>query len=246
MNKASFIRKPILFESHFTQLPNLWARDCRLGWRAKGILLFLMSHQNGWRTSLEHLANEGPDGLAAIRTAINELEAMGYLRRETTQTSSDWIITDPFELGKALAGAQDTFDFTRDTCENRSYDTFENRTLKNTNLKNTNKEYIQNDFQLFWDVYPRKVGRGAAQKALVKALKKATISKILSGAENYAKSGKLPEMQFIPHAATWLNQERWDDVVEHSATTRTSTSIAQDIIERSRQMSSHARGEIET
>lgn len=246
MNKASFIRKPILFESHYTQVPNLWARDCRLGWRARGILLFLMSHQNGWRTSLEHLSNEGPDGLAAIRTAINELEAVGYLRRETTQTSSDWIITDPFELGKELASEQDTFDFTKDTCENRSYDTFENRTLKNTNIKNTKEEYIQSDFQLFWEVYPRKVGRGAAQKAFVKALKIASISQILSGAKNYAKNDNLPEMQFIPHAATWLNQERWDDVVEHSAATKTSTSIAQDIIHRSRQMGLQPRGEIES
>jgi hypothetical protein len=245
MNKASFIRKPILFESHYTQLPNLWARDCRLGWRARGILLFLMSHQNGWRTSLEHLANEGPDGLAAIRTAINELEAVGYLRRETTQTSSDWIITDPFEEKNELSGLEDNFDFIEDNCENRSYDTFENRTLKNTNLKNTNKEYINDDFNLFWDAYPRKVGRGAAQKAFAKATKIASVNQILSGVINYAKSGSLPEMQFIPHASTWLNQERWDDVVEHSAATKTSTSIAQDIIQRSRQMSSQSRQEIE-
>lgn len=246
MNKASFIRKPILFESHYTQLPNLWARDCRLGWRARGIILFLMSHQNGWRTSLEHLANEGPDGLAAIRTAIKELEAAGYLKRESTQTSSNWIITDPFALEKNTHNQEDDFDFTTDTCENRSYDAFENQTLKNTNIKNTNKEYIQNDFQLFWDVYPRKVGRGAAQKAFAKATKTTPVAQIISGVMNYANSGNLPEMQFIPHASTWLNQERWDDVVEHSAATKTSTSIAKDIIERSRLMSSNMGKEIES
>lgn len=245
MNKASFIRKPILFESHYTQLPNLWARDERLGWRAKGILLFLMSHKNGWRTSLEHLASEGPDGLTAIRTAIKELESVGYLKRETTQTSSDWIISDPFASENRMVEHQDAFDFDEDTFENHTYDAFENQTLKNTNIKNNNKEYTTNNFETFWELYPRKVGRGAAEKAFTKAVAKSSSEVILQGAISYANSKALPEMQFIPHASTWLNQERWLDVVEHSAASTSTTSVAEDIIRRSRMMGSQTDKELE-
>jgi hypothetical protein len=246
MRRASFIRKPVLFETNYTQLPNLWARDERIGWRAKGILLFLMSHKNGWRTSLEHLANEGPDGLAAIRTAINELEQVGYLKRETTQTSSDWIISDPFTSENQMVEDEDTFDFSEDTSENRSYLTFENQRLNKTNIKNTNKEYIASEFETFWKLYPRKVGRGAAEKAFTKALLKSSADEIMSGLMNYAQSRNLPEMQFIPHAATWLNQERWADVVEHSAASSTTSSVAEDIIRRSRLIGEQLGKEIES
>lgn len=246
MRKASFIRKPVLFESNYTQLPNLWARDERIGWRAKGILLFLMSHKNGWRTSLEHLANEGPDGLAAIRTAINELETIGYLKRETSQTSSDWIITDPFTSENQMVQSDYAFDFSEDTFENRSHLTFENQRLNKTNIKNTNKEYIAGEFDNFWILYPRKVGRGAAQKAFEKALAKFTADEIMAGVINYSQSRTLPEMQFIPHAATWLNQERWADVIEHSAAATTTSTVAEDIIRRSRSLGKESSKEIES
>jgi len=246
MRRASFIRKPVLFETNYTQLPNLWARDERIGWRAKGILLFLMSHKNGWRTSLEHLANEGPDGLAAIRTAINELEQVGYLKRETTQTSSDWIISDPFTSENQMVEDEDAFDFSEDTSENRSYLTFENQRLNKTNIKNTNKEYIASEFESFWKLYPRKVGRGAAEKAFTKALSKSSADEIMSGLMNYAQSRALPEMQFIPHAATWLNQERWTDIVEHSAAASSTSSVAEDIIRRSRLIGEQLGKEIES
>ena len=58
--------------------------------------------------------------------------------------------------------------------------------------------------------YPRRVGKLAAMKAYQKALTVATAAEILAGVEEYLKH--LPEdVQFIAHAATWLNQGRWMD-----------------------------------
>ena len=67
------------------------------------------------------------------------------------------------------------------------------------------------DFELWYAAYPRKVARGAAERAFAKAIKIAAIEDLIAGATRYAKavSGKEPE--FVAHPATWLNGKRWLD-----------------------------------
>ena len=67
------------------------------------------------------------------------------------------------------------------------------------------------DFIEFYDAYPRHVGKQAAARAFKKAAKKVSPSVIITAAERLAADPNLPEKQFIPHPATWLNQGRWDD-----------------------------------
>jgi hypothetical protein len=69
-------------------------------------------------------------------------------------------------------------------------------------------------FEAFWDMYPRKVGKGAARKAWKSATKRATgvmINLALSVQKHAGMFDK--ETQFIPHPTTWLNQERWEDEI---------------------------------
>lgn len=88
-------------QDHFTIVPNGWLRDARLSRRARGLLFELMSHEPGWETSAERLAKAGTEGVAALKSALKELEARGYLVRETTRdgrgrlTGTRYIITDP-------------------------------------------------------------------------------------------------------------------------------------------------------
>jgi hypothetical protein len=240
MKQVSFLRKPVAFEGRYTAIPNTWARDERLGYRAKGILLLLMSHQSGWRISLEHLANDGPDGMTAVRTAIGQLQDNGYLVRRLIKDErqriegSEWIIHDPFD-GENLKTENRTENLTTENPPT------ENRRLKKPNIKETNnkkpKELSYTDvFESFWQMYPRKIGKGATKAAFDKALGKATAEEILDGCTQYAQSGKLPEMQFIPHPTTWLNQERWLDDLTGLATKRNPTTTAVDILRRSAEM----------
>jgi len=67
------------------------------------------------------------------------------------------------------------------------------------------------DFDAFWEQYPRKVGKIDALKAYTKAVKVAGVEPVLLGVKRYAADPNLPERQFIPNPATWLNQGRWDD-----------------------------------
>ena len=66
-------------------------------------------------------------------------------------------------------------------------------------------------FNDFWNIYPRKQGKGKAKEAFIKASKLEDVELILQGAERYATDRNLPDPKFIPLPATWLNQERWDD-----------------------------------
>jgi hypothetical protein len=76
----------------------------------------------------------------------------------------------------------------------------------------------------FWEWYPRKVGKGAARRAWVRALGKAGSADVLiDGAKREQaalvarRRNPRPEdrgrdlLEFVPHPATWLNQERWSD-----------------------------------
>ena len=70
------------------------------------------------------------------------------------------------------------------------------------------------DFELFWKHYPKKVAKADARKAWLqtKGVRPDTnqiIEAVTANCrtESWTKSGG----QFIPHAATWLRGERWDD-----------------------------------
>ena len=72
-------------------------------------------------------------------------------------------------------------------------------------------------FVQFWRAYPRKVAKPVAMKAFAKALQGGTsLVTILAALDRHKRSPQWikDNGQFIPHPATWLNQERWNDVVE--------------------------------
>lgn len=72
-------------------------------------------------------------------------------------------------------------------------------------------------FDEFWKCYPKKIGKGYARKIFLKfkpsrELLQKIIEKVtlLKETEQWKKD----HGQFIPHPATWLNREGWDDEVE--------------------------------
>lgn len=66
-------------------------------------------------------------------------------------------------------------------------------------------------FDEFWSVWPRKEGKANAVKAYEKALKRISEPELLEKVRAYVSSPARPEVRFVPHAATWLNGERWLD-----------------------------------
>lgn len=65
-------------------------------------------------------------------------------------------------------------------------------------------------FEEFWKLYPRKVAKLEAKKAWEKMAGESRLKAILM-IPLHAK--KWTDLQFIPHAATWLRGERYDDEI---------------------------------
>lgn len=77
---------------------------------------------------------------------------------------------------------------------------------------------LAEDFNQWYAIYPKHVGRGAAVNSYTKARKNgATVEQLKAGATQYAAERKGQDSQFTAAPATWLNQERWTD--EHPTPT---------------------------
>jgi len=64
-------------------------------------------------------------------------------------------------------------------------------------------------FLEFWHEYPRKVGKGAAEKAWDHIHPDVVLADRILAAVASAQWSN--ETKFIPHPATWLNEKRWED-----------------------------------
>jgi hypothetical protein len=63
----------------------------------------------------------------------------------------------------------------------------------------------------FWPAYPRRIGKGAARRAWKSAILKTSPETILEAVSRFAGKCAGRDETFIPHPATWLNAERWQD-----------------------------------
>lgn len=86
---------------NFTQIPNEMLRNPEISGKAKALLCILLSNKDGWTTYIRALSGLMKEGEVAIRSAIDELEAFGYLMRvkyrcEKTKAwrGSFWVYSD--------------------------------------------------------------------------------------------------------------------------------------------------------
>ncbi len=71
------------------------------------------------------------------------------------------------------------------------------------------KHAYTQDFETFWQAYPRKVGKSAAYARW--RAKKPDINAVLSALDVQKQCDQWKDISLIPHPATWLGQERWED-----------------------------------
>lgn len=207
-NAPGVYREILAFEANFTQVPNTWVRDGRISLKAKGLLIYLMSHEAGYEITLDRIQRDTKDGRASIQSAAKELVDAGYLtvtrtrKADQTYGRTRWELIDPFALETAPQAGNPPMD----------YPPMENRTTKEYKIKeNKLKNLNRAEFLEFWNKYPRQSGKQAAADAFAKALAVTSSEELLAAADRYAKDPNLPELSFVPHPATWLNQRRWED-----------------------------------
>lgn len=71
----------------FTVMSNHHLKNKDLSLRAKGLLSVMLSLPEEWDYTLKGLAYISKEGLDAVRAAIQELEAFGYVERRRVRNS---------------------------------------------------------------------------------------------------------------------------------------------------------------
>ncbi len=83
----------------FTIIPNRVLRDDAVSYRARGLLVYLLSQPPGWHISSARLAISTGEGRDAVRTALRELMCAGYLNLNRQQDArglwaTEYTVTD--------------------------------------------------------------------------------------------------------------------------------------------------------
>lgn len=217
----------------YTVLSNYHLRDPRLKLGAKGLLSLVLSLPEDWEYSIEGLAALGPEGKDAVRSAIKQLEACGYVTRQRSHgaggqfSSSVYIIREKPEDASPLAG------FPSLVKPSLEKPTAENPTELNKDIQIPPKapqggrrsreakeapDWKPERFNGFWKFYPR----GEAKQQAIRAWDRLKPSDELIDRMGRALKRQMQSADWlagvgVPYASTWLNQRRWEDEVKASA-----------------------------
>jgi hypothetical protein len=87
---------------------------------------------------------------------------------------------------------------------------------KNVHITITNEqepleqEPLNDIFEQFWEIYPKKADKALAKRSYEKALKRTTAERILEGARQYRDDPRRDDA-FTKNPSTWLNADAWDN-----------------------------------
>lgn len=170
-------------------------------------------YARGAARTQDALAKKARMSVATFRRVTSELVDEGLLSvsRETQRSENEYriLLTAQIERSK-VSGV--TAQIERSDRSQLSGHTSYRRTDVSNVLELVPPGPSENDrFDEFWSVYPRRVGKAAARKAFRQAARNAGAAVVVAGARRFAADPNLPDPQFIPYPATWLNRGSWDD-----------------------------------
>jgi len=161
-----------------------------------------------------------------IRTCIGKLKSAGNITIKSTNKYSIVTLTnwEKFQ-GEDVSDNQQLTNNQPTT--NQQLTTYKN----NKNVKNVKKEEKNLScvrFEEFWKQYPssRRVDKKACRRKWMTEKLDDKIDKILAGLENHKQSEQWSDEQYIPHAKTWLNQERWETEMNPKSETSTQLQLS--------------------
>jgi hypothetical protein len=99
---------------------------------------------------------------------------------------------------------------------------------------NNNLSIRSQQFEEFWNLYPRKEGKKPAFKAFSSAMSRTTFPDILAGVEAYKRSDRV-KRGFIKLPATWLNEDAWEDAATQVQTEQVGTERRERELQRSKE-----------
>ncbi|HWI50109.1 MAG TPA: hypothetical protein VNU45_18010 [Rummeliibacillus sp.] len=206
---------------------------------ALGIYLYLARKPSDWDIWEQDIMKRFKRGRDHVRKALKILQKLGLLKKTSIKDASgkitSWETTLYYQVTEKPSCGENqvtentyTGDIpqTEDTCGS-SPDYWKTHLLDNPThtkerintkeRKRKKKDMVIgiSEFDKFWEVYPKKVGKEAAHKWFKKNNpSEQFVSMLISDLQTRIKSewnGK--DKQFIPHPASYLNGKRWEDEI---------------------------------
>ena len=186
----------------------------------KIVLYWLADHHNGETNecfpSHKRLAELCEMTDRSIRTHLEELQSAGLIqiierkRDNGSQTSNSYnlLLTEADTPRK-------NFPTLMENIATQPRKNLPTHNLVSNNLGNRTN-YMFNNFEEIWIIYPKKQGKGAARKSYERSLTKINPNILFDRIKEYVEAIKGKDIKYIPMLSTWLNQERWDDDVPKS------------------------------
>lgn len=183
--------------------------DMDLSFRARGVWAYLMSKPSDWTVRSQDL-QRAPEGRDAIRSALNELREAGLAKCEVVPgNGSSWTIYETPDLaGRRI--------FRRPKTSAQKSGAQKPVPLVSTDKPSTDKpsnKELSDDrkAEAIYEIYPKKVGKPAAIKAIKSALKDKPFEELLKLTSEYNKARQGSDHKYTPHPSTFYNQQRYND-----------------------------------
>lgn len=172
------------------------------------------------------IAEESGVSERTVRAALQELEDLGVIERRVrrgregraTGLTTAYLLhpngrhEEPAELaGSSKGPAKRPATSDKGTGKSEHSPLYEEDNQKEDRENTLELVIVGPTFEDFWAVWPRKDSKKSAEAAWGRAVKRQDPETIIAAARAYASSPYRPEKQFVPHGATWLNGDRWND-----------------------------------
>jgi len=197
---------------------SLVLNNSRATGRAKLVLLGIANHlgDHGAWPSISTLARYANSSERSVKRDIQELVELGELKVEmqnaptkTQYKTNLYWITISSGVTDSASGVTDWV--SRGDSSGKSGVTPVGTQNIILTIKEPSLKSDLDSFDTFWNLYPKKVAKADALKAWKQATKKRTADELIELVKVYSES-KLPDQQYIPYPASWLNKELYDTV----------------------------------
>ena len=215
-------------QDNYVVIPNGLAQHRGLSFRARGMLLYILSKPTDWIVRETDLMKEGLAGRDQVRSVIKELVEVGYLKRlkkreagkfdgveyvahpsvspspEKPSTEKPTPVNPTHTKERDIQSTESTKSIYADK-------DFEVDKTENNLPADTTHEWDLEAFEIWWSAFPNQFQKKKAKQAYMVAMRKTDCATLLRGAEEYARQNKTTSTEYIKRPENWLREEMWDD-----------------------------------
>jgi len=214
--------------TNFTTVSNDIPNNPNLSWKAKGLLLYLLSRPDDWSVYISQLSKVGTDGKDSTSSGVKELIKEGYIMRTAERDEKgkfkgyNYLVSDEPEYLTESSLSVNGLPENGKPVYGKAATTKEgsNKELKEQRTNNTYSESFLN----FWNEYHEITGKSKAEcpkHETWKHWKKLTNTEKAKALDTIkAYSSTVQDKKYTVIARTYLAKKRFNDEYETSDITR--------------------------